>query len=26
LPHIDGGLGAIVLVPLHISYGVLLHG
>jgi len=26
LPHIDGGLGAIVLVPLHISYGVLLNG
>jgi len=26
LPHIDGSLGAIVLVPLHICYGMLLHG
>jgi hypothetical protein len=25
LPHIDSGLSAIVLVPLNISYGVLLH-
>lgn len=26
LPHIDGGLGSIVLIPLHISYGMLLSG
>jgi hypothetical protein len=24
LPHIDGSLGAVVLVPLHVRYGVLL--